>query len=182
MGKEAFKRFDKVPDVSRIGMLTNHLDDIGESMQVLEDVTTMVEYCAAYDMGHITMGRSSICSLPAHLPKNSQNCGKHCTELHQPALPAEGRVARSTWCSSTSSPLTVLRLTSASFFRWLTAFSCNVRGFKAMWCDHGMSNITKDSSCHCEIVTDDTLALDADFLQMTDTLFVQRAGIQGHVT
>jgi len=38
-----------------MGTLTNHLDDIGASMRVLEDVTTMVEYYAAYGMGHITM-------------------------------------------------------------------------------------------------------------------------------
>ena len=54
-GKEALKRFDKAPDVSRMGMFTSHPDDIGASMRVLEDVTTMVEYCAAYGMGHITM-------------------------------------------------------------------------------------------------------------------------------
>ena len=53
--KEALKRFDKAPDVSRMGMFTNHPDDIGASMLVLEDVTTMIEYCAAYGMGHITM-------------------------------------------------------------------------------------------------------------------------------
>jgi len=47
-GKEAFKRFDKAPDVSCMGMPTNYLDDIGASMRVLEDVTTMVEYCTAY--------------------------------------------------------------------------------------------------------------------------------------
>jgi len=54
-GREAFKRFDKAPDVNRMGMLKNHPDDIRASMRVLEDVTTMVEYCAAYGMGHITM-------------------------------------------------------------------------------------------------------------------------------
>jgi len=53
--KEALKRFDKPPDVSCMGMFTNHPVDIGVSMRVLEDVTTMVEYCAAYGMGHITM-------------------------------------------------------------------------------------------------------------------------------
>jgi len=43
--KEALKRFNKAPDVSRMGMFTNHPDDIEASMRVLEDVTTMVEYC-----------------------------------------------------------------------------------------------------------------------------------------
>jgi len=46
--KEALKRFDKAPDVSRMGMFTHHPEDIGASMRVLEDVTTMVEYCTAY--------------------------------------------------------------------------------------------------------------------------------------
>jgi len=59
-GKEAFKCFDKAPDVSRMGMLTNYPDDIGASMQVLEDITTMVEYCAAYGMGHITMEQKMV--------------------------------------------------------------------------------------------------------------------------
>ena len=54
-GKEALKRFDKAPDVRCMGMFTNHPDEIGASMRVLKDVTTMVEYCAAYGMGHITM-------------------------------------------------------------------------------------------------------------------------------
>jgi len=49
------KRFDKAPDFSRMGMFTNHPDDIGASMRVLDDVTTLVEYCAACGMGHITM-------------------------------------------------------------------------------------------------------------------------------
>jgi len=44
--KEALKRFDKAPDVSHMGMFTNHPYDIGTSMWVLEGVTTMVEYCA----------------------------------------------------------------------------------------------------------------------------------------
>ena len=40
--KEALKCFDKAPDVSRMGMSTNHPNYIGASMRVLEDVTTMV--------------------------------------------------------------------------------------------------------------------------------------------
>ena len=53
--KKALKYFDKTPNVGSMGMFTNHPKDIGASMRVLEDVTTMVEYCAAYRMGHITM-------------------------------------------------------------------------------------------------------------------------------
>jgi len=63
--KEALKRFDKAPDVSRMGMFTKPPDDIGARMRVLEDVTTMVEYCAAYGMGHITMEAARHCEIVA---------------------------------------------------------------------------------------------------------------------
>jgi 2-keto-3-deoxy-L-rhamnonate aldolase RhmA len=53
--KEALKRFDKAPNMGGVGMFTNHPDDISASMRVLEDFTTMVEYCAAYRISHITM-------------------------------------------------------------------------------------------------------------------------------
>jgi len=43
--KEVFKRFDKAPTVGGIGMFTAQPDEIGAGMRVLEDVTTMVEYC-----------------------------------------------------------------------------------------------------------------------------------------
>jgi len=53
--KKALKRFDKAPNVGGMGMFTAHPDELEAGMRVLEDVTTMVEYCAAYGMGHITM-------------------------------------------------------------------------------------------------------------------------------
>jgi len=43
------------------------------------------------------------------------------------------------------------------------AFSYNVRGFKATWRDHGMGHITMEAACRCEIVADDTPALDANW-------------------
>ena len=61
--KEALKHFDKAPDVSRMGMFTNHPDDIAASMRVIEDITTMVEYCAAYGMGHNTMEAACRCEI-----------------------------------------------------------------------------------------------------------------------
>jgi hypothetical protein len=36
-------------------MCTAQLDDIGAGIRVLEDVTTLVEYCATYGIGHIIM-------------------------------------------------------------------------------------------------------------------------------
>jgi len=53
--KDELKRFDKVPNVGNMGMFTVHPDEPGAGMRVLEDVTTMVEYCAIYNMGHLSM-------------------------------------------------------------------------------------------------------------------------------
>ena len=53
--KEALKGFEKAPNVGGMGMFTVHPNDIGAGMGMSEDVTTMVEYCAAYGMGQITM-------------------------------------------------------------------------------------------------------------------------------
>ena len=36
-------------------MFTMHPDEIFAGMRVLEDVITLVDYCAAYDMRHLSM-------------------------------------------------------------------------------------------------------------------------------
>ena len=46
-------------------MFANHPNDIGASMWVLEDVTTMVEYCAVYRMDHPTMEAACRCEIVA---------------------------------------------------------------------------------------------------------------------
>jgi len=53
--KDELKRFDRVPNVGNMGMFTVHPDEPGAGMRVLEDVTTLVEYCAAYCMVHLSM-------------------------------------------------------------------------------------------------------------------------------
>jgi len=45
MGKEALKRFDKVPDVSRMGMLMNHLDNIRAELLRINSQTNQVYSC-----------------------------------------------------------------------------------------------------------------------------------------
>jgi len=50
--KEALKRFDKAPNVGGMGMFTAPPDELGTSMRVLKDVTTMVEYCSVWDGTH----------------------------------------------------------------------------------------------------------------------------------
>jgi len=49
------KRFDKVPNVGNMIMFTMPPDELGAGMHVLQDVTTLVEYCAAYCMVHLSM-------------------------------------------------------------------------------------------------------------------------------
>ena len=53
--KDELKRFDKVPNIGNMGMFTVHPNEPGAGMHVLEDVTTMVKYCAAYNVGHLRM-------------------------------------------------------------------------------------------------------------------------------
>jgi len=38
-----------------MGMFEMQPDEIGASMRLLEDVITLVNYCAAYGMGHLSM-------------------------------------------------------------------------------------------------------------------------------
>ena len=51
--KEALKNFDQVPNVDIMGMFEMQPDEIGAGIRVLEDVITLVDYCAAYGMGLI---------------------------------------------------------------------------------------------------------------------------------
>ena len=53
--KDELKCFDKVPNVGNMSMFTMHPDEIGAGMRVLEDVITLVDYCAAFGMGHLSM-------------------------------------------------------------------------------------------------------------------------------
>jgi len=53
--KDELTHFDKVPNVSNMGMFTMHPNELGAGMHVLEDVTTLVKYCAAYCMGQLNM-------------------------------------------------------------------------------------------------------------------------------
>jgi len=53
--KEALKKFDQVPNVGIMGMFEMQPDEIGAGIRVLEDVITLVDYCAAYGMGHLSM-------------------------------------------------------------------------------------------------------------------------------
>jgi len=161
--KEALKHFDKAPDVSTMGMFTNHPDDIGASMRVLEDVTTMVEYCATYGMGHITMEQKFHLSIVSVFAKELQKLW----QASYRAAPAgttgigQGRKIYVAFLkffaaySTTSDKRKVLQMADA--------FSYNVQGFKATWRDHGMGHITMEATRRCEIVVDKTLALDANW-------------------
>ena len=53
--KEVLKKFDKVLNVGTMGMFEMQPDEIGAGMRVVEDIITLVDYCAAYGMGHLSM-------------------------------------------------------------------------------------------------------------------------------
>jgi len=58
--KEEIKLFDKAPMASNMGMFTMHPDEPRAGCLVLQEVSTLVEYCEDYRMGHIhTEGKLS---------------------------------------------------------------------------------------------------------------------------
>ena len=69
--KEEKKRFDKAPMMSNMGMFSIHPDEPRAGLLVLQDVTTLVEYCEAYRMLHIrTDGKFHLSILSAFQKKN----------------------------------------------------------------------------------------------------------------
>jgi len=140
-GKEAFKRFDKAPDVSRMGMLTNHPDDIGASMRVLEDVTTMVEYCAACGMDHITMEQKFHLFIASTFAKSLRKLWQ---AWYRAALASTTGIGQDSKIYVAFLNFFAAYSTMSDkrkFLQMPEAFSCNVRGFKAMWRDHGMGRV-----------------------------------------
>ena len=133
--KEALRRFDKAPNVGTMGMFISHPDEIGTSMRVLEDVTTMVEYCAAYGMEHITMKQKFYLFISSAFAK----------ELRKLWQAAYRSAPDSTTGIGTGSKIYVAFLNLFAAFsttadkrkvlQMADAFSYNVRGFKATWRD-----------------------------------------------
>ena len=83
-GKEALKRFDKAPDVSRMGMFTNHPNTLEQACGCSRTSPSWLSNALRMERA-TSPCRSFICSSPARLPKNSENCGKYCAERHRPA-------------------------------------------------------------------------------------------------
>jgi len=96
-------------------------------MRVLEDVTTMVEYCADYGMGHITMEQKFHLFIASAFAKELRKLWQALYRAALASLTGIGQGSKIYGCSSTSSPLTALRLTSARFFRWRTSFHTTCR-------------------------------------------------------
>jgi len=161
-GKEAFKHFDKAPNVSRMGMLTNHLDDIGASMRVLEDVTIMVEYCAACGMGHITMEQKCHLFIASAFAKKLRKLWQASYRAAPASTTGIGQGSK-IYVAFLNFFAAYSTTSDKRNFQMADAFSCNVWGFKAMWCDHGMGHITMEAARRYEIVADDTAAFDADW-------------------
>jgi len=135
--KEALKRIDKAPNVGGMGMFTAQPDDIGAGRQVLEDVTTMVEYCAAYRMGHITMEQKFRLLISSVFAKELRKLWQAAYRAAPASTTGIGqgnknyvvflRVNLFAAFSTTSDKRKVLQMADA--------FSYNVRAFQATWRD-----------------------------------------------
>ena len=133
--KEALNKFDKVPNVGIMSMFEMQTDGIGAGMLVLEDVITLVDYCAAYGMRHLSMEQKFHLFISSAFSKALQ-------KLWQ--APYRAAVASTTGIglgskiyvaflnlfaaySTTSDKRKVLQMADE--------FSYNVRSFKATWRD-----------------------------------------------
>jgi len=113
----------------------NHPDDIGASMQVLEDVTTMVEYCASYGMDHIAMKQKFHLFI-------SSTFAKELRKLWQASYRAAP--ASTTGIGQGSKIYVAFLILFAAYstmsdkrkvLQMADAFSYNLPGFKATWRD-----------------------------------------------
>jgi len=124
-----------VPNVGNMGMFTMHPDELGAGIRVLEDVTTLVEYCAAYRMGHLSMEQKF------HLFISSA-FSKEFWKLWQVAY---RETPASTTCIGQGSKIYVAFLNLFAAFgttsdkrqvlQMADDFSYNSRGFKPTWRD-----------------------------------------------
>jgi len=131
--KEALKCFDKARNVGGMGMFTAHPDELGANMRVLEDVTTMVDYCTAYGMGHISMEQKFHLFISSAFSKELQKLWQAAYREAPASTTSIGQGSKIYFAflnlfaafSTTSDKRKVLQMTDN--------FSYNVRGFKATW-------------------------------------------------
>jgi hypothetical protein len=133
--KDELKRFDRVPNGGNMGMFTVHPDEPGAGMRVLEDVTTLVEYCAAYRMGHLSMEQKFHLFISSAFSKEFRKLWQ-VAYREAPASTTGIRQGSKIYVaflnlfaaySTTSDKRKVLQMADE--------FSYNVRGFKATWRD-----------------------------------------------
>jgi len=132
-------------------------------MRVLEDVTTMVEYCTAYRMGHITMKQKFHLFIAGAFAKELRKLWQALYKAAQASTTCIGQVSKIYVVLLNFFAAYNTTSDKRKFLQMVDAFSYNVRGFKATWRDHGMDHITMDAARCCEIVADDTTALDANW-------------------
>jgi len=70
--KEEKKRFDRAPMMSNMGMFSIQSDEPRAGLLVLQDVTTLVEYCKAYRMLHIRTEGNFYLFILSAFPKDTQ--------------------------------------------------------------------------------------------------------------
>jgi len=112
-----------------------HPDELGAGMRVLEDVTTMVDYCEAYGMGHISMEQKFHLFIFSALSKEHR-------KLWQVAY-REAPASTTSIGQGSKIYMAFLNLFAAfsatyhkrKVLQMADDFSYNVRGFKATWRD-----------------------------------------------
>jgi len=132
--KEALKRFDETPNVGSMGMFTSHPATLEQACGCSRMSPPWSSTALLTEWDTSPWNRNFICSSPACLPKNSENCGKQ----HRPAPASTTGIGQGSKIyvvflnlfaafSTTSDKRKVLQMADA--------FSYNGRGFKATWND-----------------------------------------------
>jgi len=101
-----------------MGMFTMHPNELGAGMHVLEDVTTLVEYCAAYRMGHLSMEQKFHMFISSAFSKEFRKPWQ--AAYREPPASTTGIEQNSKiyWPSSTYSQPLAARQTSDRSLRW----------------------------------------------------------------
>jgi len=133
--KEALKKFGKVLNVGIMGMFEMQPDEIGAGMRVLEDVITLIDYCAAYGMGHLSMEKKFHLFISSAFSKALLKLWQASYRAAPASTTGIGLGSKIYVAflnlfaaySTTSDKRKVLQMADE--------FSYNVRGFKATWRD-----------------------------------------------
>ena len=152
--KKTLKNVDKVPNVGIMGMFEMQPDEFGAGMRVLENVITLVDYVAAYGMGHLSMEQKFHLFISSAFSKALQNLWQASYRAAPASTTGIGLGSKIYVAflnifaaySTTSDKRKILQIADE--------FSYNVRGFKATWRDlvefsSLLDHTVMTTSAHC---------------------------------